>query len=503
MKKFLYIFVAIAALVCILYLIPRNHYHKWDITHAAPEGHEPYDMVVFDSLLCNSLPNGYDVKRWKVVAKTDDDDVADDAVVVNDEDDDDVVIEDSVVYEDDEDNNVPLYKDIDKRLHLTDSLNPKKQNVLIVQRYEWTDNIGINVTPLIDAFDYANKGGDVLVVKEQIEYSDYFLNSMTELLGTSMDYGQAHPNYPFGYDAKDLSKREDDVYFAKTPDGNLRIHNRFAPSYLIKDNSNIYDSPEAVSIVNEMKLSMKPYLSTYNDGKIYGVVFHNEKSGGNVYFCTLGLYFSNLGVTIPDADRIIAYNMGKIDRKPVVRIDYEKYTRKDVSSDSGLDKLLSVLAKDKALSFAWIMFLVMVVLVLICGIYRKHPAKRDAHLIYVDETDPVAVREAKFRQSPLLHFIFQYSWLYKGKRNYTELFLINYRQFARYVNRKSGVELISADEKELEKASNALALRTGLDLSLIRQDLIWMQINKLNVDNATTILPQDYIKSQRIIEKYL
>ena len=59
------------------------------------------------------------------------------------------------------------------------------------------------------------------------------------------------------------------------------------------------------------------------------------------------------------------------------------------------------------------------------------------------------------------------------------------------------------DEKELEKASNALALRTGLDLSLIRQDLIWMQINKLNVDNATTILPQDYIKSQRIIEKYL
>ncbi len=474
MKKYIYIFAAIAVACCLVLVSQRKHFSTWDVSIADANGHEPYDMAVFDSLLYRSLPNGYEVRHW---------DVAD---------------ADKQYYTDDED--TPRFQDIKKRLHLTDSLNPKKQSVLIVQRTAWRDSSEFEVNTLIDALDYANKGGNVLVVKEQIEYYDYFLNTLTKALGSGMDVGQ----HPSGYTATDLSEREDDVYFVNTPDGKLRIRNRFAPSYLIEDSSSIQESKEALSIAKEMKLSIKPYLSTHNNsGRIYGVVFHNEKSGGKVYLCTLGLYFSNLGITIPDADKVIAYNMGKIDNKPVVRVDYEKFVPSYRRSSSKFEDTLSVLSKNEALSFAWTLVLLMAVLVLVCGIYRKHPAKRDAHLIYVDETDPVAVREAKFRQSPLLHFIFQYSWLYKGKRNYTELFLINYRQFARYVNRKSGVELTSADKDKLHTAANALAMRTGLDLSDIRQDLIMMRKDKLNADNGEIISPEDYIRSQQIIEKYL
>lgn len=473
MKKYIYIFAAAIAVVCCLVLLSqRKHLSIWDISTADPDGHEPYDMAVFDSLLHRSLPNGYEVKHWN-------------AANVNG-------------YDTDNENTLK-YKDIKKPLHLTDSLNPKKQSVLIVQRYAWCDSTNFDIDPLIDALDYANKGGDVLVVKEQISYSDYFLNSLTKSLGSSMDFGQNQS----GYDVKDLSKKDDDIYYANTPDGKLSILNRFASSYLVKDNTSDYDSPEVAAITKEMRLSMKPYLSTLNGGRVYGVVFHNEKSGGNVYFCTLGLYFSNLGVTIPDGDKAIACNMGKIDHKPVVRVDYEKVISENRNSNSGFEKMLSVLSKNKTLTFAWSLVLLMAVLILLCGIYRKHPAKRDAHLIYVDETDPVAVREAKFRQSPLLHFIFQYSWLYKGKKNYTELFLINYRQFARYVNRKSGVELASADDSQLKTATNTLAMRTGLDHEAIWKDLNSMRLNKLNVDNGIIISPQDYIQSQQIIEKYL
>lgn len=470
LKKYIYIFVAIAVVCGLVLFSQRKHYSTWDVSTADPNGHEPYDMAVFDSLLYRSLPNGYEVKHWDVAeAYTD--------IYTN------------------------KYKEIIKPLHLTDSLNPKSQNVLIVQRTELYSENDYTINALRDALDYADQGGNVLLVREQLGYGDSFLNRLTGQIGETMDYDE-YSYFP-KYDVKQLSKIDDYVLQAKTSEGRLNIHHRFAPSYFIKDD---YDQEDNIADVflKKMSLSYESYIKSskpYN--RIYGLVFRNKRSGGNVYLCTLGLYFSNLGVTIPDGDKVIAYNMGKIDNKPVVRVDYEKLVPNGSSLNSESGKMLSVLSKNKALSFAWTLVLLLAVLLLVCGIYRKHPAKRDAHLIYVDETDPVAVREAKFRQSPLLHFIFQYSWLYKGKQNYTELFLINYRQFARYVNRKSGIELSSADDNKLKTATNALAMRTGLGHEEIWRDLINMRLNKMNADNGTIISPKEYIQSQQIIEKYL
>lgn len=476
MKKYIYIFVAIAVLCCFGLFLQREHHSIWDVNTADPNGHEPYDMAVFDSLLYRSLPNGYDVKHWDVVAASQ-----------------------NKCFDDYD--HISKYKDVPKPLCLADSLNPKKQSVLIVQRTEWYDDDNGTIDVLMDALDYADKGGDVLLVREQLGYGDSFLNRLTYKTGETLDYSSMS-GFPFTYDLKELSEKEGYTFMVETSEGKMNIKSTFAPSCLQKYD---YDKANSTAEVfaKKMSLSCEIYMSNKNVNEIYGVAFHNKKTGGNVYLCTLGLYFSNLGVTIPEGDKIIAYNMGKIDKKPVVRVDYDKLVYNGTGKDSGLDQILSVLSRNKALSFAWSLVLLMAALILICGIYRKHPAKRDAHLIYVDETDPVAVREAKFRQSPLLHFIFQYSWLYMGKRNYIELFMINYRQFARYVNRKTGVELNSADNQELEKASAVLAQRTGLELADIRQDLIWMQVNKLNADNESIISPKDYIKSQQIIEKYL
>lgn len=478
MKKYIYILAAVAAvfLCFLLYaLIPKPF--KWNFEQADPDGHEPYDMAVFDELMNRSLPKGYEVVELEPATKA---------------------------------------------LDLTQKLDPKKQSVLFIQRFKLADADNKLVRPLIAALEYANAGGDVLLVREQLDARDPFVRELTDILDKPYDFGGY--NSPSNYYPENLSDREDEVFWIVVGKDTIKIHNRFAPTYYKinwvpnnRNSSEVSDledlvseerSPEAdeaAGLLRKMTLSFEPYLQCDNTVICYGLKFHNEKTGGNVYICTLGMYFTNLGVTLPDADKVIAYNMEQISQKPVVRVEYNHRKTKSSSTvqDSEENKIFSVLSKNKALSFAWLLVIILAVLALLCGLYRKHPAKKDAHLVDVDQTDPVAVREARFRQSPLLHFIFQYSWLYHGQRNYTDLFLINYRQFARYVNRKSGMELGSANDNDLIVASKTLALRTGLDAAVVKQDLLWMQNTKLNADADDTISPSEYVKSQHIIEKYI
>lgn len=525
MKKIKYISIAVgAAFVCLLLYFMMPKHFKWDFYEADPNGHEPYDMAVFDSLMHRSLPEGYEVMAWQRPNEG----------TGGDEDD--------------------LLANTEKALNLQQRLDPKKQSVLMIQRYNCADAAGNKVSPLIAALNYAAKGGDVLLVKEQLESSDPFFESLSTNLGLPFVY--VSPYSLDSYQPKQLRDRSDQTYPVGTGEETVEIHTKYTQAYFVIEPSFLEERkkgvPEIVDIVpkegynaepselseadkeiefagtpidsitpdlselpdndddnarrilKKMDLSLDSYLDAANE-HYYGLRIHNNKTGGNVYICTLGLYFSNLGVTLPDGDKLIAYNMEKISHKPVVRVEYNY--RKTYSSDyhdsTEKNELFSVLSQNEALSFAWLLVLLLAVTALACGIYRKHPAKKDAHLEYVDETDPVAVREARFRQSPLLHFIFQYSWLYKGQRNYTDLFLINYRQFARYVNRKTGLELGSASESDIAQTSKTLAQRTGLDATVVEEDLTWMHDNKLNADNGVEISPADYVKSQQIIEKYV
>lgn len=491
MKKIKYIFAAfIAVFVCLLLyaLIPKPF--KWNFDQADPNGHEPYDMAVFDSLMYRSLPNGYEIMEWKRPADAD------------------------------KSAQPTILTSTEKALNLAEQCDPKTQSLLIIQRFKFADADNNEVSPLIAALNYANAGGDVLLVREQLDGRDPFVRELTKNLGKSFDYGGY--NSPNNYLPDNMRDKDDLVDWKIVEKDTIKVHRRYAPTYYqycntaktgsYSDVSDLEDYgkevPEAAAaekILKKMQLSLDPYFKSDANIFCYGLNFHNEKSGGNVYLCTLGIYFSNLGVTIPDADKVIAFNMERISHKPVVRVEYKHRKTKSTASSTESEKtnVLYVLSKNEALSFAWLLVLLLAVIILACGIYRRHPAKQDAHLVYVDETDPVAVREAKFRQSPLLHFIFQYSWLYKGQQNYTDLFLINYRQFARYVNKRSGMELGSASENDLIVASKTLALRTGLDAAVVKQDLLWMRDVKLNADAGNSIPPSDYVKSQQIIEKYV
>lgn len=491
MKKIKYIFAAfIAVFVCLLLyaLIPKPF--KWNFDQADPNGHEPYDMAVFDSLMYRSLPNGYEIMEWKRPADAD------------------------------KSAQPTILTSTEKALNLAEQCDPKTQSLLIIQRFKFADADNNEVSPLIAALNYANAGGDVLLVREQLDGRDPFVRELTNSLGKPFDYGGY--DSPSNYLPDNMRDKDDLVDWKIVEKDTIKVHRRYAPTYYqycntaktgsYSDVSDLEDYgkevPEAAAaekILKKMQLSLDPYFKSSANILCYGLNFHNVKSGGNVYLCTLGIYFSNLGVTIPDADKVIAFNMDKICHKPVVRVEYKHRKTKSTASSTESEKtnVLYVLSKNEALSFAWLLVLLLAVIILACGIYRRHPAKQDAHLVYVDETDPVAVREAKFRQSPLLHFIFQYSWLYKGQQNYTDLFLINYRQFARYVNKRSGMELGSASENDLIVASKTLALRTGLDAAVVKQDLLWMRDVKLNADAGNSIPPSDYVKSQQIIEKYV
>lgn len=464
----------------------------WDFGSADPDGNEPYDMAVFDSLMYRSLPKGYEVMEWERPADAD-----------NSE-------------------HPTILTSTEKALNLAEKFDPKKQNLLIIQRFKFADANNNEVSPLIAALNYADRGGDVLLVREQLDGRDPFVRELTGILGMPFDYGGY--NSPSNYFPENLRDKDDFVEWKIVNNDTIKIHRRYTPTYYQTSgvgnagrNSEVPDmealekeerEPEAIvaeKILKKMPLSFDPYLKSDATIICYGLKFHNDKTGGNVYLCTLGMYFTNLGVTLPDADKVIAYNMEQISEKPVVRLEYKHYKTKSSTNaeDTETNKILTVLSKNKALSFAWLLVIILAVLALLCGIYRRHPAKQDAHLVYVDETDPVAVREAKFRQSPLLHFIFQYSWLYKGQQDYTDLFLVNYRQFARYVNRKTGTELGSANGNDLVVASKTLAQRTGLAAADVKQDLVWMRNIKLNADEGSVITPSDYIKSQQIVEKYV
>lgn len=492
MKKRIYIIAAVvAAFVGFLLYAFTSDPFVWEIDKANADGHQPYDMAVFDELMRRSLPNDYKVVEWG--RDKEKSDSTDGDIVTNTQ----------------------------TALNLTERFDAKTQNLLIIQRFKFADANNHEISPLIAALNYANAGGDVLLVREQLEDEDHFVLQLTHSLGTPFHYGGYYSTHK--YLPKYLREREDSIDTIVVKGDTLKIHKRYAPTYYQKYVDPNYEINEIPSIspndpkVKEvrnalrrcsgtMKLSMDTYMMSENGTTCHGLRFHNTRTGGNVYVCTLGIYFSNIGVTIPDADKVIAYNMEKISQKPVVRMDYKhavKYEYTNNEKASKENKLFAVLTKNEALSFAWILIVLLAVLALACGIYRKHPAKKDAHLIYVDETDPVAVREARFRESPLLHFIFQYSWLYKGQDNYTELFLINYRKLARYVNRKSGMELASAKEKDLDAGSKTLAQRTGLDAATVKQDLLWMHNTKLHADAGYTIAPKDYIKSQQIVEKYV
>lgn len=478
MKKIKYITAAIVAVfVCfLLYAIVPKPF-KWDFNKADTDGHEPYDMAVFDELMSRSLPKGYEVMEWEPATNA---------------------------------------------LDLTQKLDAKKQSVLFIQRFKLADADNKLVRPIIAALEYANAGGDVLLVREQLDGRDPFVKTLTGILGKPYDfegYNTSHDYLP-----ENLRNREDYVFWKVVGKDTIKIHHRFAPTYYqtnkvayngsssgvpdivdFQQEERYPEADEVSGLLRRMTLSLDPYLQCDNNSSIcYGLHFHNDRTGGNVYLCTLGMYFTNLGVTIPDAEAVIAYNMEKISGKPVVRVEYKHRKSYDSTQtrETKENQLLAVLAKNQALSFAWLLVLLLAVIALVCGVYRRHPAKKDAHIVYVDETDPAAVREARFRQSPLLHFIFQYSWLYKGQRNYTDLFLVNYRQFARYVNSKSGMELGSANENELTLASKTLGQRTGFAAAAVKQDLLWMRDTKLSADDGNVISPSDYIKSQQIIEKY-
>lgn len=473
MRKTTAFIIVAVAIILALGLSTRKKQFVWSMEQSTPKGHQPYDMALFDELLQRSLPSGYEVRPLN----TEFDEVSTQEEV-------DKMAETEPV----------------KKKYLcgypvsTDVLgDPRTENILVVQKYDWVYDGEIAA----DLLNYVMQGGNVVLVTGKSDATGGFLNALL----ANVDEGAYNNYYELSsYGPSTLTP----VYYKNSPDTfvtineSTQVNGRFASADFNRD-SHPYCRDDADAGMRRFAKQLKVRSIMSDKSHIYGIDIYRQGKKGHLYVVSLVEYFTNLGVMLPEGPGVIACALSNIDKRKVVRIEYPYIVPNSASQPTKNDSMMAI-AKTPALALAWKLVLLMAFLLLVRGLYRRLPATPGAERELLDETDPVAVREYRFRHSPLLHFIFQYSWLYRGRHDYRSLFEINFRRMARYVAHHTSVELASADKEQLKLAANVLASRHSMPASEVLDDLAWMQGFMTGDGNITANV---FKYSQTITEKYI
>lgn len=489
MKRAIFIFILMAVIAALIYAmilsIPKQY--VWDMSAKDKDAStEPYGLALFDQVMMRSLPNRYSTHTI-----------------------DPAVFEKNETVKEQISNKKANDGDSDDYHYAVNApsdgfVSDHSCNILIIQTHTWTatsDGGYYTVFPAL--FDIARRGGKAMYV---LQHGDIYAG-LRNALRVICDYYTVnlclYDDYPLSYKDKPYSKPwledyNDRPITVRTPHGTLELRSRYALNY-INSSSKIINN-------DMLGLTLNAYMyDSYNSDDVYVADIHFPESDGHLYISTLGLYFSNIGLKIPQGDKVIEELMGLIDDREVKRIQYPVISATSAHGHrKGEDNSLDVLARNDSLAWVWMMAIIFTILLLIRGLMRRQPPTNDG--VYLDKTDFVAVREYQFRKSPLLHFIFQCSWLYKDNSRYNQLFDSNFRRVAKAFSHTAGYELLSASDDQLISASHIFASLQKRNYIDIHDELKWIRDTKRQIDNAPPdsirINSRTFARSQIIAEHF-